>query len=254
MPNALGARFSGGWPTSGLWCAAPDGGASCTQDLQHTARPRPVLTTNKDVTGVNKVYVTRQLPQSALDRLKGKVEYAVNPEDRVLEREELLAAVADVDGLLALLTDTIDAEVFDAAPKLKIVANYAVGVNNIDVAEATRRGIVVTNTPGVLTETTADLTWALRCDSPTPPEAMVHARGQLPGLGADAAAGSMPRQRPWGSPAWAHRSGGGAAHRLQHASSTRRLTSHRSPSSSTPRKSAWMRCSQSIYHPVSCSW
>lgn len=120
-----------------------------------------VITTSKDVTDVKKVYVTRQLPQSALDRLQGKVEYSVNPHDRVLTREELLEAVADVDGLLALLTDTIDAEVFDAAPKLKIVANYAVGYNNIDVAEATRRGIVVTNTPGVLTETTADLTWAL---------------------------------------------------------------------------------------------
>lgn len=159
MPSARGSPAGGRHQDYGV--QRPTGGASCTQDLQRTARPRPVLTTNKDVTGVNKVYVTRQLPQSALDRLKGKVEYAVNPEDRVLEREELLAAVADVDGLLALLTDTIDAEVFDAAPKLKIVANYAVGVNNIDVAEATRRGIVVTNTPGVLTETTADLTWAL---------------------------------------------------------------------------------------------
>ncbi len=115
----------------------------------------------KDVTDVEKVYVTRQLPQSALDRLDGKVEWSVNPHDRVLERDELLEAVADVDGLLSLLTDTIDAEVFDAAPNLRIVANYAVGYNNIDVDEATKRGILVTNTPGVLTETTADLTWAL---------------------------------------------------------------------------------------------
>jgi glyoxylate reductase len=105
--------------------------------------------------------VTRQLPQSALDRFEGKVEYSVNPHDRVLEREELLEAVKDVDGLLCLLTDTIDAELFDAAPKLKVVANYAVGYNNIDVDEATKRGVVVTNTPGVLTETTADLTWSL---------------------------------------------------------------------------------------------
>ncbi|MGD9497386.1 MAG: 2-hydroxyacid dehydrogenase [Armatimonadota bacterium] len=110
---------------------------------------------------MNKVYVTRQLPQKALDRLEGQVQYSVNPHDRVLERAELLQAVAEVDGLLCLLTDTIDAEVFDAAPHLKIVANYAVGYNNIDVEEATRRGIVVTNTPDVLTETTADLTWAL---------------------------------------------------------------------------------------------
>ncbi len=116
---------------------------------------------SKGVTDVDKVYVTRQLPQSALDRLDGKVEWSVNPHDRVLERHELLQAVADVDGLLSLLTDTIDAEVFDAAPNLRIVANYAVGYNNIDVEEATKRGILVTNTPGVLTETTADLTWAL---------------------------------------------------------------------------------------------
>lgn len=110
---------------------------------------------------MERVYVTRMLPLSALERMNGRLDWSVNPEDRVLERAELLAAVKDVDGLLCLLTDTIDAEVFDAAPRLKVVANYAVGYNNIDVAEATRRGILVTNTPGVLTETTADLTWAL---------------------------------------------------------------------------------------------
>ncbi len=130
--------------------------ATCTTD-----RSRHAQLTSKGVTDVKKVYVTRQLPQSALDRLDGKVEWDVNPEDRVLEREELLEAAKDVDGLLCLLTDRIDAELFDAAPKLKIVANYAVGYNNIDVEEATKRGILVTNTPGVLRETTADLTWAL---------------------------------------------------------------------------------------------
>jgi glyoxylate reductase len=116
---------------------------------------------SKGVTDVSKVYVTRMLAESALDRLNGAVEWSVNPDDRVLDRDELLTAVKDVDGLLCLLTDTIDAEVFDAAPNLKIVANYAVGYNNIDVDEATKRGIVVTNTPRILTETTADLTWAL---------------------------------------------------------------------------------------------
>ncbi|HHV80820.1 MAG: D-glycerate dehydrogenase [Dictyoglomi bacterium] len=86
----------------------------------------------------------------------------VNPYDRVLTREELLQAVKGRDGILCLLTDKIDAEVFDAAgPQLKVVSNYAVGYDNIDVDEATKRGIVVTNTPGVLTETTADLAWAL---------------------------------------------------------------------------------------------
>ena len=131
-------------------------------EIPLTAASRAAAATmGKDVTDVEKVYVTRQLPQSALDRLDPKVEWSVNPDDRVLERDELLEAVADVDGLLSLLTDTVDAEVFDAAPNLKIVANYAVGYNNIDVDEATKRGILVTNTPGVLTETTADLTWAL---------------------------------------------------------------------------------------------
>jgi len=86
----------------------------------------------------------------------------VNPYDRVLTREELLQAVKGRDGILCLLTDKIDAEFFDAAgPQLKVVSNYAVGYDNIDVDEATKRGIVVTNTPGVLTETTADLAWAL---------------------------------------------------------------------------------------------
>jgi glyoxylate reductase len=74
----------------------------------------------------------------------------------------LLEKVRGKDGILCLLTDTIDREVMEAAgPKLKVIANYAVGYNNIDVEEATRRGIMVTNTPGVLTETTADLAWAL---------------------------------------------------------------------------------------------
>jgi len=115
----------------------------------------------EEVTDMERVYVTRAIPISALQRMNGRLDWSVNPEDRVLERDELLAAVKDADGLLCLLTDTIDAELFDAAPRLKIVANYAVGYNNIDVAEATRRGILVTNTPGVLTQTTADLTWAL---------------------------------------------------------------------------------------------
>lgn len=113
------------------------------------------------VTHVKSVYVTRQLPQAALESLEGEVEWSVSPHDRVLERDELLEAVTDIDGLLCLLTDEIDAEIMDAAPNLEIIANYAVGFNNIDVEAATERGILVTNTPGVLSETTADLTWAL---------------------------------------------------------------------------------------------
>ncbi|MCD6082784.1 D-glycerate dehydrogenase [Candidatus Aerophobetes bacterium] len=108
-----------------------------------------------------KVFVTRRIPQVGLDLLQKECEVKVNPHERVLTRQELMDGVKEADGLLCLLTDTIDKEVMDANPKLKIISNYAVGYNNIDVEEATRRGIMVTNTPGVLTDTTADLTWAI---------------------------------------------------------------------------------------------
>lgn len=108
------------------------------------------------------VYVTRMLPEAALELLREYCDIEVNPEDRVLERDELLAKVRGRDAVLCLLTDTIDDQVFAAAgPQCKIFANYAVGFNNIDVAAATRRGIFVSNTPDVLTEATADLAWTL---------------------------------------------------------------------------------------------
>jgi len=109
-----------------------------------------------------KIYVTRCLPEDAMRLLGENFDVAFNPHGRVLTREELLNAVKGKDGLLPLLTDRIDDEVMDAAgPRLKIIANYAVGYNNIDVEAATVREIAVTNTPGVLTDTTADLTMAL---------------------------------------------------------------------------------------------
>jgi len=107
------------------------------------------------------VYVTRMLPQPAIDLLKTHCEVEINPEDRVLTNEELIAKVKGRDAVLCLLTDNINAEVLDAAQGAKIFANYAVGYNNIDVAAAKVRGIMISNTPGVLTETTADLAWAL---------------------------------------------------------------------------------------------
>ncbi|MDW8055593.1 MAG: D-glycerate dehydrogenase [Elusimicrobiota bacterium] len=110
---------------------------------------------------MKKVLVTRQLPQPAIDLLKQYFEVDLYTEDRVIPREELLRRVEDKDGLLCLLTDNVDAELMDKAKNLKVIANYAVGYNNIDVAEATKRKIPVTNTPGVLTETTADLAFAL---------------------------------------------------------------------------------------------
>lgn len=108
------------------------------------------------------VFVTRRLPEPGMRMLAEQCELTVFPHDRPITRPELLEAVRGRQGLLTLLTERVDAELMDAAgPQLRVVSNYAVGFNNIDVPEATRRRIVVTNTPGVLTETTADLAWAL---------------------------------------------------------------------------------------------
>lgn len=96
-----------------------------------------------------------------MELLKQEVELTYNPDDRVLSREELIAGMAGQDGLLCTLMDGIDGELLDTNPDLKIVANYAVGYNNIDVAAATARKIPVSNTPGVLTASTADMAWAL---------------------------------------------------------------------------------------------
>lgn len=112
-----------------------------------------------------KIFVTRMLPESGLDLLRNAFtpeNVIVAPQDGAIEREALLEGVRGMDALLCILTDTIDEELLETAgPQLKIIANYAVGYNNIDVAAATKRRIPVTNTPGVLTETTADLAWAL---------------------------------------------------------------------------------------------
>ena len=110
------------------------------------------------------IYITRKIPDAGLSILQGKgLEIDVSPKDRPLSKRELLNALTKkpYDGILSLLTDTIDKDVFDAAPSVKIVANYAVGFNNIDIAEAKKRGITVTNTPGTLTEAVAEHTIAL---------------------------------------------------------------------------------------------
>ncbi len=108
-----------------------------------------------------KVFVTRALPGGALDRLVAEHEVHVWPDRRPPPREALLEGVRDADGLLPMLTDRVDAELMDAAPNLRAISNYAVGVDNIDVEAATERGLPVGNTPGVLTDTTADLAVAL---------------------------------------------------------------------------------------------
>ena len=109
--------------------------------------------------------MTRALPGNAIRMLAdafGAEAVSVFPEDRVIRRDELLEGVKGIDALLPILTETVDSPIMDEAGEgLKIIANYAVGYNNIDVEAATARKICVTNTPGVLTETTADLAWAL---------------------------------------------------------------------------------------------
>lgn len=108
-----------------------------------------------------RVFITRMLPQPALDRILPVCETEVWQDELPPPREVLLSKVRNVDGLLSLLTDKIDAMLMDNAPKLRVISNCAVGFDNIDVPAATQRGIAVGNTPGVLTETTADFAFAL---------------------------------------------------------------------------------------------
>jgi glyoxylate reductase len=108
------------------------------------------------------VFITRKIAESATQLLQARG-YTVDmpAEDNELSHKQLKTRVAGVDALIPLLSDTIDREIMDNAPKLKIIANYAVGFNNIDVAYARSKKIMVTNTPEVLTDATADLTWTL---------------------------------------------------------------------------------------------
>ena len=108
-----------------------------------------------------KVYVTRKLPERGLKIIKEHFDAEVWPEYAPPPKKVIIRKAANVDALVSLLSDKIDAKVFDAAPKLKIVSQLAVGFDNIDLKEATKRGIYVTNTPEVLTDTTADFAWAL---------------------------------------------------------------------------------------------
>lgn len=108
------------------------------------------------------VFVTRPLPDPGIDLLiDAGFDVRVNPEDRPLDRTELLDGVDEADALLCMLSDRIDVDLIESAPRLRVVANYAVGFDNIDVTAARDRGIEVTTTPGVLADATADLAWAL---------------------------------------------------------------------------------------------
>lgn len=109
-----------------------------------------------------KVVITGKIPQVAVERLRAEHDVTSWDADVVIERAELLSRVKGADAVLSLLTEKVDGELLEAAgPQLKVVSNVAVGYNNIDVKACTERGIKVTNTPGVLTEATADIAMAL---------------------------------------------------------------------------------------------
>ena len=109
-----------------------------------------------------RVFVSRRISDDSLQRIVGQADADVWPDDLPPDRPELLRRVAGVDGFLSMVSDRVDEELLDqAGPQLKVVSNYGVGVDHIDVAACTRRGVAVGNTPGVLTETTADFAFAL---------------------------------------------------------------------------------------------
>ena len=109
-----------------------------------------------------RVFVTRLIPEKGLDRVKEFCEADIWTDELPPPRQIVLERVRGVDGILSLLTDTMDAEVMDTAgPGLKVISNYAVGFDNIDIPAATKRGLPVGNTPGILTDTTADFAFTL---------------------------------------------------------------------------------------------
>ncbi|MFW9840544.1 MAG: glyoxylate reductase [Candidatus Thorarchaeota archaeon] len=109
----------------------------------------------------NRVFVTRKIPEEGLDLISKMYEVDVWTNEIPPTTDEIASRASDCVGVISLLSDRIDTDLLARLPNLKVIAQYAVGYDNINVKEATQRGIVVTNTPGVLTETTADLTWAL---------------------------------------------------------------------------------------------
>ena len=104
-----------------------------------------------------KIFVTRKIPELGLDYLRNKFEIEIFPYDRAASKEEIIKGLKGKDGLLCLLTDKIETEIINSEPKLKMISNYAVGYDNINMKAATERKIPVSNTPGVLTDTTAEM-------------------------------------------------------------------------------------------------
>ncbi len=108
-----------------------------------------------------KILISRVIPEVGISLLKDKCDLEIYQGEGVIPRQQLLQKIRHVDGLLCLLSESVDRELLDSAPRLKVVSNYAVGYDNIDVSYATEKGIVITNTPDVLTDATADLAWSL---------------------------------------------------------------------------------------------
>ena len=109
-----------------------------------------------------KIVITGRIPETAVEQLRAEHEVDAWSAAEAISRDELLSRVAGADALLTLLTERVDAELLDAAgPQLKVVANVAVGYDNVDVPACVERGVIATNTPGVLTEATADIAFAL---------------------------------------------------------------------------------------------
>lgn len=108
-----------------------------------------------------RILVSGKLPGEYVEKLEKWGSVHMNPREEPMTREELLLSLTEAEGFLSMLTDRIDEELMMAAPRLKVISNMAVGYNNIDVAAATRRGIMVANTPEVLTEATAELAFGL---------------------------------------------------------------------------------------------
>jgi glyoxylate reductase len=107
------------------------------------------------------ILISRQLPEAAVRLARSRADVDAYAHDQPMPRAELLDRLADKDGLVCVISETIDEALLAARPGLRVVSNVAVGYNNVDVAACTRRGVVVTNTPDVLTETTADFAWTL---------------------------------------------------------------------------------------------
>ena len=108
-----------------------------------------------------KVFLTRRMPSAVMERLERETDLAWHTEDRAATKAEIIAGLKGRDALFCNISDRVDVELLDSCPGLKVVANFGVGFNNIDVATATARKIPVTNTPGVLTDATADIAFAL---------------------------------------------------------------------------------------------